>query len=73
MSVPHLQHVTMLIEALFAWYTVTCARLATSRLRERLRAKASDVSRLREHRRRSEREGATTSWGPTSKLTGSKT
>ena len=73
MSVPHLQPVHASRGLFFTWYTVTCARLATSRLRERLRVKASDVSRLREHRRRSERERATTRSGPRIKLTGSKT
>ena len=72
MSVPHLQPVHA-SRGLFFLVYCNLRRLATSRLRDRLRVKASDVSRLREHRRRSERERATTRSGPRSKLTGSKT
>ena len=73
MSVPHLQPVhAMLVEAFFCLVYCNLRRLATSRLRDRLRVKASDVSRLRERRMRSEGKRATRS-GPRSKLTGSKT
>ena len=71
MSVPHLQPVHA-SRCLFCLVYCNLRRLATSRLRDRLRVKASDVSRLRERRMRSEGKRATRS-GPTSKLTGSKT
>ena len=68
----HTCSLSMLVEAFFCLVYCNLRRLAASRLRDRLRVKASDVSRLRERRMRSEGKRATRS-GPTSKLTGSKT
>ena len=72
MSVPHLQPVHASRSLFFPLVYCNLCRLATSRLRERLRVKASNVSRLRERRMRSEGKRATGS-GPRSKLNGSRT